>query len=198
MLKVCSLISSYDWRDESRQSLLLSRYAISAVTSGDLPLKEYVQFVEFLALDPIVLDEATWKALRLRKAQLFLEARRRLASSIDPNFNFDDRPELNVLTPPSSGMPNGVSPESIKDPKLRSEYESAIARNSAKARRYNDQYWLKQTAPRFYQEAERYLIHAYARPPADPSQLEQLLSQYVDDTGMRARILEKVRKGGLD
>jgi len=194
LLKICSLLSSYDWSDESRQSLLLSRYAILAVTSGELPLQEYVQFVEFLTLDPINVDEATWKSLRLRKARLFLEARRQLAGKVDPNFNFDDRPEVNVKTPPNSGMPNGISAESIKDPKLRSEYESAIARNSAKAQRYNDQYWLKKNTQRFSDEAERYLVNAYIRPPADLPQLEGLLSEYASNEVFRNRIIAEVQE----
>jgi hypothetical protein len=194
LLRVCSVLSSYDWSDESRQSLLLSRHAISALTSGELSLQEYVQFVEFLTLDPIIVDETTWKSLRLRKAQLFLEARRRLADSIDPNFDFDDRPELNVKTPPKSGVPSGISPESIKDPKLRSEYESAIARNSAKAQRYNDQYWLKKNTQRFSEETERYLVNAYERTPADVPQLEELLSEYVGNEAIRNRIIAEVRE----
>ena len=90
----------------------------------------------------------------------------------------------------------GASPESIRDLKLRAEYERAIAQNSAKARRYNDQYWLKQTAPDFYKTVEKYLVSAYSRPPTDSAQLERLLSQYVDDNDVRVRILAEVRKVG--
>jgi len=41
------------------------------------------------------------------------------------------------------------------------------------------------------------LVNAYSRPPADSAQLERLLSQYVDDNGVRARILENVHKRQL-
>lgn len=174
---------------------MLSRYAISVLRSGDLPLHDRVQFVSFLMFDPRVIDEASWKRLREQKAELCLAARRRVESSIDPTFNFDDWPQLNVATPRGSGVPNGSSPQFIKDPKLRAEYEKSIAENSAKARRLNDQYWLKQNAPDFYKNVEQYLVIAYTRPPADSAQLERLLAQYVDDNGVRARILEAVRKG---
>jgi hypothetical protein len=72
---------------------------------------------------------------------------------------------------------------------LRAEYGRAIAENSAKRLRYNDQYWLKRNAKSFYNEAERYLVDAYSRPPADYSQLDGLLTRYVDDHAVRARIL---------
>jgi hypothetical protein len=194
MYKVCSGVSSYDFGDQSKQSLLLGRYAISVLTSGDLPLKEQVKFVEFLALDPIVVDEATWGPLRLRKAELFLEVRRRLIASTDSTFDFGDRPYLNVPAPPNSGVPSGSSPQSIKDPKLRAEYESAVARNSTKARQYNDQYWIKTNAPSFYKEVERYLVDAYARPPSSLSELQQLLLKYVSDESVRARVLQEIQK----
>ncbi|SRR5712692_9085949 len=195
MTNACNLLSSYDIGNLSKRASLLSRYAISVLTSGDLPLHDHVQFVSFLMFDPLVIDEAAWKTLRKQKAELWLAARRRVESSIDPTFDFNDRPFLNVATPPGSREPSGVSPEFIKDPKLRAEYERAIAENSAKARRFNDQYWLKQNAPDFYRNVERYLVNAYSRPPADPAELERLLAQYVDDNGVRARILEEVRKG---
>lgn len=197
MSKACSLLSSYDIGDVSKRASLLSQYGISVLKSGDLPLHYHVQFVSFLMLDPIVIDEAAWKTLRKQKAELWLAARRRVESSVDPRFDSNDLPELNVPTPPGSGLPNGVSPESIKDPKLRAQYEQSIAQNSTKAHKYNDQYWLKKNEQPFYENVERYLVNAYSRPPADPAELEHLLAQYVNDNGVRARILEEVRKRGL-
>jgi len=166
MSKACSLLSSYDIGDLSKRASLLSRYAISLLMSGDLALHDHVQFVSFLMFDPMVIDEAAWRALREKKAQLWLAARRRVESSIDPTFDFDDLPFINVPTPKGSGARAGSSPESIKEPKLRAEYKAAIARNSEKIRRSNDQLWLKQNAPDFYKNVERYLVNAYSRPPA--------------------------------
>ena len=93
-------------------------------------------------------------------------------------------------------MPAGVSPDAIKDPKLRAEYEAAIADNSAKVRRNNDQQYLKQNSGRFYAEAERYLVSAYSRPPMGSSQLKTLLTEYVADPVVRKRILDEVGKSG--
>jgi hypothetical protein len=50
---VCSRLSSYDLGDQSQQALLLGRYAVLALSGGDLGLKEQIQFVEFLAQDPL-------------------------------------------------------------------------------------------------------------------------------------------------
>jgi hypothetical protein len=167
MTKACSLLSSYDIGDMSKRASLLSRYAISVLTREDLPLEEHVHFVEFLMFDPLVIDEAAWKTLRKQKAELWLAVRRRVVSSIDPTFDFDDLPFINVPTPKGSGARAGSSPESIKDPKLRAEYKAAIARNSEKIQRSHDQLWLKQIVPHFYKDVERYLVNAYTRPPTD-------------------------------
>jgi hypothetical protein len=194
MTKACSLLSSYDIGDLSKRASLLSRYAISVLTSGNLPLEDHVQFVSFLMFDPLVIDEAAWKTLRQQKAELWLAARRRVQTSVDPAFDFNETFFLNVAPPAGSGLPAGIAPESVRDPKLRAEYERAIAENSAKTRRFNDQYWLKKNAPDFYQNVERYLVNAYSRPPRDYDELERLLARYVDDNGVRARILDDVRK----
>jgi len=193
MTKACSLLSSYDIGDLSKRASLLSRYGISVLTSGTLPLEDHVQFVSFLMFDPLVIDEAAWKTLRQQKAELWLAARRRVQTSVDPAFDFNEPIFLNVAPPAGSGLPAGIAPESVRDPKLRAEYERAIAENSAKTRRFNDQYWLKKNAPDFYQNVERYLVNAYSRPPRDYDELERLLVRYVDDNGVRARILQDVR-----
>jgi hypothetical protein len=197
MTKACSLLSSYDIGDLSKRASLLSRYAISVLTSGNLPLRDHMQFVSFLMLDPLVIDETAWKTLRQQKAELWLAARRRVQSSVDPAFNFNEPIFLNVAPPAASGLPAGISPESVRDPKLRAEYEHAIAENSAKTRRFNDQYWLKKNAADFYQNVERYLVNAYSRSPNDLAELERLLSQYIEDNDVRVRILEGVDKRQL-
>ena len=194
MFRAGSLLSSYRLGDQSRQALLLSGYAISVLTSGDLSLRERVQFVEFLTQDPLAADEATWQQLREKKARLWLEAWRDIAGSMDPKFDFEDLPVLKVRPPATTGLPAGVAPEAINDLKLRAEYENAIAQNSAKVKRYNDQSWLKLNAPSFFKEVERYLVNAYARPPADVPELERLLTEYVDSEDVRRRVMDAVRR----
>jgi hypothetical protein len=196
VFQACSLLSSYDIGDTSKRALLLSQYATSVLRGRNLNTEENIQFVEFLTLDPPVMDENVWKILRERKARLWLAAWRRVAGSINPTFNFDDLPYMNVPTPPGSGAPAGSSPESIRDTTLRTEYEHAIAENSAKAQRYNDQQYLKQNAARFSAEAERYLVSAYSRSPMNLPQLNGLLTEYVGEPVFRKRVLDEVRKNG--
>jgi hypothetical protein len=190
----CSLLSSYDLGNQPRQASMLNKYALSVLAGGDLALRDRVQFVEFLAQDPPVTDAAGWEKLRAEKARLWLETWKQIAGSINSKFNFNDLPMLNVAPPAGTGLPAGVAPEAIKDPKLRAEYEQAIAANASKTRIYSDQLWLRQTAPSFYKEAENYLVNAYKKAPSDLPQLEQLVSVYVSDEQARRRILESAKK----
>jgi len=194
MYRACGELSSYDIGNPSQRALLLGQYAISVLQSGDLPLPQYIQFVEFLGFDPPVMDEPAWKDLRREKAQFWLEAWVRVSKAIDPSFDFDDRPLLNVPPPPSTGLPAGVSPSSVKNPQLRGEYEHAIALNRAKIEQYNQQSWLKLNGPRVFKEVEQYLGNAYSRAPSDLQELQQLLSRYIQDASVRDRVLREVRK----
>src|SRR5882672_5428181 len=78
MLRACGTLSSYDIGDTTKRALLLSEYSMSVLTSGELTLQKQVQFVEFLSLDPVAIDQAVWKDLRSRKTRLWLEAWRRV------------------------------------------------------------------------------------------------------------------------
>lgn len=194
MEHACGALSSYDLGNQPLQASLLNKYAISVLTSGDLTLRDRVQFVEFLAQDPPITDEAGWRQLREDKARLWLETWKRIAESINAKFDFNDRPLLNVAPPPETGLPAGVSPEAVHDPKLRAEYERAIVANAAKSRDYNDQSWLRRNAPSFYREAKNYVVNAYKKAPSDLPQLERLLSAYIGEKQTRDQIIQLVKK----
>lgn len=194
MFGACGEISSYDYSDKSKQATLLTRYAISVLSSGPLSLEERVPFVEFLGADPLNIDETEWKNLRQKKARLWLETWRLISEARDLKFDFQDVPMINVEPPPGAGVGAGGSPSDIKDLRLRAEYERAIALNRAKVERFNEQNYLRLTADRFYEHAQRYLVNAYSRTPSNPTELERLLSIYIADEAIRNRILEETRK----
>lgn len=194
MYRACGELSSYDIGDMSQRALLLGQYSISVLRSGDLPLPQYVQFVEFLGFDPPVIDDAAWQELRRQKARFWLETWRRIGQATDSNFDFNDRPLLNVAPPLPTGLPSGVSPASVENRQFRAEFENAIAQNNAKIQRYNEQSWLKLDGSRVHKEVEHYLVNAYGRAPSDLQELQRLLSEYIEDTAVRDRLLEEVRK----
>jgi len=195
MYEVCSALSSHHYGNRGRQSRLLNQYVLAVLDGRDqLSIREQEQFTELLLLDPWGITDPDWSALRRKKAGLWLEAWRRLDSSIDPKFDFSDLPLVNV--PPPPGVPFGAGGvlEAIKDPRLRADYEAAVARNNAKASRHMEQGWLKQTIPQFHRLAELYIGEAYSKPPSAISELEKLLQEYVSDSSARSRVLAAVKK----
>jgi hypothetical protein len=123
-----------------------------------------------------------------------LHAWKRLLDAIDPTWDANDFPVINVTPPSASGAPSGVAPHAIKDPRLRAEYEEAIERNRQKAQRYSEQNRLHKWLKRFPKTAEEYIIRAYSKPPFDVGELKEFLQTYITDEETKATILHAVTK----
>ena len=85
--------------------------------------------------------EENWEKDRRDRVNQLFHLWNRLEKTIDPNFDFNDvnnRPKGNVPVPAPNYIP-GITPESIKDPKIRRKYEKAIEINKQKAFKYNEQ-----------------------------------------------------------
>jgi hypothetical protein len=131
---------------------------------------------------------------RKKDVEIRLHAWKRLTDAIDPNWDPNDLPLLNVTPPPTTGMRAGIAPEAIKDPKSRAEYEAAIEKNRQKAERYRKQSRLRTWLKRFPKRAEEYIIRAYSKPPFNLDELKEYLEKYAVDEKTRARILDAVTK----
>jgi hypothetical protein len=89
-------------------------------------------------------------------------------------------------------MPSGVSPEDIKDPKLRREYEEAIQANNRKAELLN-KWWahdrLVKSKDFFVKKAERFFVQAYSQGPPNLIELNAMLAG-INDEDAKKRILD--------
>jgi len=135
-----------------------------------------------------------WAQLRKKDVEIRLHAWKRLVDAIDPNWD----PNEVRLSPNAvgalMGLPSGMAPEGIKDPKLRAEYEAALQKNRQKIERHTKQYRLHDWLKRFPKRAENYIIRAYSKPPFNLKELKQYLEKYIADDKTRARILDSVKK----
>lgn len=138
--------------------------------------------------------EQEWAQQRKKDVEVRFHAWKRLIDSIDPKWDPNDKFVRNVAPPLETGLPSGVVPEAIKDPKLRAEYEEAIDNNRQKAEKYLEQSRLRDWLKRFPKRAEEYIIQAYSKPPFAVEELKQYLDKYVADTKTKARILDAVTK----
>jgi hypothetical protein len=141
--------------------------------------------------------DAEWLRERREKTEFWLNAWMRLEKQTDPSFDINDRkslPRMRVFPPFETGLPAGTPPSAIKDPRLRAEYEAAIADNKRKSQRVGEQLPLQLHGPSFKRQTERWLIQAYSQPPGRITELKRFLKIYIKDTRTRERILTEIGK----
>lgn len=199
MLAVSGTLASYDFKDD-RQYALARKYAALALEHADgMPLETEIRLALYLQGDdeprPDPAGAEEWSQERSRRARHWLHAWQRLEKEVDSRADADDRPLLSVMPPPGAHprIP-GISPEAIKDPKLRAQYEAAIAANRRKIEHYNRQHELRQLDQLFTKRAEEYVIKLYSTPPYNLEELRQYLNSYLMDQRVRERVLVEVDK----
>jgi hypothetical protein len=195
MLELCKPLSSGRFNDE-QQYALARKYALSVLDkpeeiSVEMEL-ELTGHVMTLMCTPYAPKGEDFAQRRKKDVEVRFHAWKRLIDAIDPAWDPNDLPSINVPTPLASGQPSGVVPEAIKDPKLRAEYEAAIEKNRQKAERYNEQYSLRKWLKMFPRNAEPYIIQAYSNPPFNLEELKQYLDNYIADEKTKIRILDTV------
>jgi hypothetical protein len=194
MLEVSnSLANSFS---ETKRYELSQKYAALALDRADtMSLRLETILLEFLSRDLAAdTEEASWVKERSDKTKLWLHAWARLEKGINRNFDFNDRPLLNMRPPEQTGLPAGVVPEAIRDQKLRATYKAARAANAAKAREYNKQMALKSLDRMFVRKAEEYIVRVYAERPYNLDELERHLTTSGLDQTIRERVLSEVVK----
>jgi len=194
MLNIANLMVN-GFKDEKIYSLSQKYITQALEKSNTFSLELETRLLPFLAFDIFSrspTSEEFWVRERSTKARLWLHAWQRLESQINRNFNFSDRPILNVTPPAKTGLPSGVSPFSIKDLKLRAKYQALIAANTAKAQEYNRQFSLRYLDSLFPKRAEQYLVRAYSKPPDRLPELKHYLIAYRLSKDVRDKLVEQI------
>ena len=179
---------------------LSQKYALTALSKADtFSLELEIKILPFVAMDLAPRTktddvDSAWLKERAVKARLWLHAWQRLEREIDRNFNFDDRASLNVSPPEITVFPDGVTPEAIKDPTLRAQYQAAISANAEKAKKYDRQYMLRHLDKTFPAKAEQYIVRVYSQSPFNTEELKSYLNSYISDQNRRESILQQVAK----
>lgn len=198
MLRVSDTLSSVDF-DNEEQYVLAQKYAKAALQkAAEMPVDLQLHLILHLRAD-IEYERGgvrgeEWVKVRNAKTKMWLQGWQQLRLQMNRSFDFNDVPSINVSLPAGAIGVAGMSPAQIKDPKVRAEYEDAIAANARKAEEYRRQYKLRQLDQLFSPKAEEYVVRAYSREPANLSELKQLLETYIDDYALREKILNEVTK----
>jgi len=197
VLQICKPLSSGRF-SEDRQYGLARELALSALERRDaIPLTLELELTGHVSTIATIRDrreDQQFSQERRKDAEVRVHAWRRLEKAIDPNWDPNDFPVINIVPPAATGLPSGVAPQAIEDPALRAEYEAAIEKNRQKAERYNMQHQLRNWLKVYPKTAEEYLIQAYSMPPQAIEELSGLLTQSVPEERTRTRILDAVKK----
>lgn len=135
--------------------------------------------------------------VRNREAELWFHIWKRIEDGIDKQYNpFDPSNITYMNVPPPKEAPfhiPGMSPEVIKDPKVRAEYEAAIQANAKKAQKNNEQIMLRDLKKIFLPRSQKFIIFVYSQLPDDTTGLQKLLNKYVADQTKRKEIMDAVK-----
>lgn len=184
--------------DYSRYRATTEKYATETLDKVDgMPLKIEFGLLVYVRHELTeeavkVADDKSLNQARRQKTGRWLDAWKRLQQGIDKNWDPEDLPYRNLAPPRATGLPSGVAPEAIKDPKLRAEYEAALETNRQKNEEYKRQSRLRKLKKRFTSKIEKFIVTAYSTPPYNMQELGKFLRDYVDDKGLSARILGAV------
>jgi len=115
--------------------------------------------------------------IRRQKTQTALRILRAVQDAKDSSFNTNDLPNINTPPPPETGLPSGVSPQAIKDPKLRAQYETDIAANEKRIAYSNQETTLRHLENEVYQRILNYLASSYPRNSESRAELSHLATE---------------------
>jgi len=195
MLQICGPISSGRFNTDNRSNIA-RKYALSALADPNKILLDTELELIGHVMTPMVTRRAPmdqeWAQQRREDVQVRLHAWKRLLDAIDPNWD----PNEELWSPNTvgalMGLPSGIAPEGVKDPKVRAEYEAALQKNQDNIERHTKQTRLRDWLKSFPKRAEEYTIQAYSKPPFDVEELKRYLDKYIADTKTKAKILDTV------
>jgi hypothetical protein len=133
---------------------------------------------------------------REHKSLLWVHAWERLEQEQLTMFSKKDMPVMNVRPPPGTGVPAGVSPDAIKDPPLRKQYEDAIQQNTIKSERFSYHVGIMHLKDAFDRTAEEFFIQSYSKGPVNLTELNEILTP-IKDQDAKARIMKAIHEGGI-
>lgn len=198
--------SAYRRADKKAPMNLIRQYATQVLSTYDPNKPDNISIESEFDLVSILyeqyeysegkLADQEWIKNRRKGTERWFHAWQRLENAIDEDWDPNDIPEANVSPPKGIGIPGipGMSPELIKDPVLRAEYEKAIEKNREKVKIRNEQIKLRNTKKMYYRIVEKYLVQTYSIPPFANDELRQYLEKFKIDKETQTRITEAVTK----
>lgn len=199
LLEICKSLG-YDKIKDERAYTVARRYALSALAKPDrIPPRLELELVGYVVTPMIVITNAMgtneFSCARRVDVQARLHAWRRLNSALDPKWGPNERVTATVMPPADVPIEvSDMSPDDIKDPKLRAEYVAAIQKKQRELDAHFEQSQLRDWLKRYPDSAKEFIVYIYSHPPYDPEELRQTLDAYLTDKEAKSQILDAVKK----
>lgn len=187
---LCAEIANSSLRNESgkRKRLMVRRLASMALKETDpSDFRSKLSILDaYLRVDAANQSYTTndWPSMRRLSAQQWLSTWIDLEHQIDDKWALE-APENSVrpyIPPESIPFVSGMSPDGIKDPEIRAEYESHLEKNRVVSERNRRQQELRKLKAKYAPVIEAYLVGLYSESPANRQELNELLSNVADET----------------
>lgn len=214
MLEICGNFRSWDFKDEE-QFELEKRYARLALErsyklqeNDKIPMEVEFKLLRHVQQSVQYLKDAVksedWSNRRSTMAKLYFHTWHRLEKTIDPNWDANE-PFLPWPRPSAyDGIWfSGMSPEAIKDPNIRAEYEVALEGFWRKQKRYTEERHLRRLKKRFLPHLQEDILRLYSGPVFDSKKLENEalqrdLEKHIDDKRVRTMISDFITEKLLE
>jgi hypothetical protein len=127
---------------------------------------------------------------RKAKLKLILDIYNSIDSKTIPDFDFDDMPDLTIAPPAETGLPSGVSPESVKTKSMKEKFEKEIQENQQKKEVYNYQLKLKKLDDYNTANFKEHISTKYTRKVGDLAEIETIVDEVVNSAQRRTSLNE--------
>ena len=191
-----AVLTGFNFKDARQYSIAKKSLEPALLKPQNLPLSLETTLVNFWARADVHAPQGTEKpdVRRKQTAKFWLHAVRRIEQTEIPTFDKGDVrnwPRLNVAPP--GGIP-GADPKNIKDPKVRKQYEVAIASNNNKAQKLEEQREAKELKQTFLPMAQAYLLQTYKALPQSRAELNQLFAESKVSSTFSSQVLSRLRE----
>lgn len=173
MLQAVARLSSHPFEDRKESRRLAAEFAVIALgRSGAITLKDQVYLTRYARISRSIPESPEeWLLERRKNMKLWFQTWKRLNDAIDPDWTRETT-YFNLAPPLETGLPSGVAPEAVKDPKLRAQYEADLQENARKAKRNLEQSQARKLKRSFQPWAIRYIVAAYSHLPGALEELK--------------------------
>lgn len=178
--EISHAFSSYDFQNKLQYAQAVKLAKEILVMKEGVPISIKYEMVRKLRSRSsyIVADDQArgWARDRTERMEMILQFWRYVESNIDRTFDLNNpknRPVGNVEV--AGRYFPGVSPEAIKEPEIRREYEKKLAANNLLAEKFNRQFELRKIDESLSDFIEQVIIDFYSIEPKRTSELKHYI-----------------------